>query len=326
MWDPLRRWGCLLVNSSAFSPILPVGTAVVSLVDVRGADGRPLHMRGSMGMIVTSPADPEHSYRVRFPGGDESSLKRRELQVLSRFQSEGYDVRVDALTEYNLHQHVILRCVIGSVAYGLDRPGSDVDRRGIYLPPASMHWSVYGVPEQLENVESEECYWELEKFIKLALKANPNVLETLYSPIVEHADPIALRLREERSIFLSRLVYQTFNGYAMSQFRKMEADVRTQGAVKWKHAMHLIRLLRAGIATLETGDLPVRVEAGREQLLAIRDGLVPWEEVDALRRSLHSEFERAFEQSRLPDRPDYERANSILISARSQMARREGLS
>lgn len=314
------------MDSGAFTPIFPVGTAVVALVDVRGADGRPLHVRGTMGVIVTSPADPEHAYRVRFPGGDESSLKRRELQALSRYQSEGYDVRVDALTEYNLHQHVILRCVIGSVAYGLDRQGSDVDRRGIYLPPASMHWSVYGVPEQLEHVESEECYWELEKFIKLALKANPNVLETLYSPIVEHADPIAQRLRDERSIFLSRLVYQTFNGYAISQFRKVETDVRTQGAVKWKHAMHLIRLLRAGIAALQTGELPVRVESGREQLLAIRDGLMPWEEVDALRRALHADFERAFALSRLPDRPDYERANAILISARSQMAKREGLS
>lgn len=314
------------MHSGAFTPILPVGTAVVALVDVRGSDGRPLHGRGAMGVVVTSPVDPDHAYRVRFPGGDESSLKRRELQVLSRYQSEGYDAGVDALTEYDLRRHIIYRCVIGSMAYGLDRAGSDVDRRGIYLPPASMHWSVYGVPEQLENAETQECYWELEKFIKLALKANPNVLEALYSPLVEHADPIAERLRAERSIFLSRLVYQTFNGYAMSQFRKMEADLRTKGAVKWKHAMHLIRLLQAGIAALQTGVLPVRVDAGREQLLAIRDGLMPWEEVDSLRRSLHADFEQAFAGSRLPDRPDYERANAILISARSGMAMRETFS
>ncbi len=24
--------------------------------------------------------------------------------------------------------------------------GADVDRRGIYLPPAELHWSLYGVP------------------------------------------------------------------------------------------------------------------------------------------------------------------------------------
>ena len=40
-----------------------------------------------------------------------------------------------------------------------------------------------GVPGQLENLETEECYWELEKFLVLALKANPNILECLYTPM-----------------------------------------------------------------------------------------------------------------------------------------------
>ena len=39
------------------------------------------------------------------------------------------------------------RCVVGSRAYGLHGADSDVDRRGIYLPPADLHWSLYGVPE-----------------------------------------------------------------------------------------------------------------------------------------------------------------------------------
>ena len=56
-----------------------------------------------------------------------------------------------------------------------------MDRRGFYLPPAELQWSLAGVPEQLET-DQEEVYWEVEKFIRLALKANPNVLECLYSP------------------------------------------------------------------------------------------------------------------------------------------------
>lgn len=304
-------------------PILPVGTAVVVLVSLHGGDGVPTHPRGAAGVIVHAPADAEHAYRVRLPGGEEYSLKRRELQVLSRYQLA--DGRLlDPHAETDLYQHVIYRCVIGSRAYGLDRDNSDVDRRGVYLPPASMHWSVFGVPEQLENQETQECYWEIGKFIALALKANPNVLETLYSPLVEYADAFAQRLRDERAIFLSRLVYQTFNGYAMSQFRKIEQDVRNQGTIKWKHAMHLIRLLYSGIAALRTGELPVRVDpARRDELIAIRDGLVAWDEVDRLRKSLHAEFDRAFEVSALPERPDYERANAILIAARAEMARRE---
>lgn len=298
---------------------------MVTLVETRGSDGRPTHPKGTSALIITSPIDPDHSYRVRFPAGDEHSLRRRDFQVLAHFQREGYERRLDPLTEYDLYNHVIYRCIVGSRAYGLDRDGSDTDRRGIYLPPASMHWSVYGVPEQLESTETEECYWELEKFIKLALKANPNVLEALWSPLVEHADPIAQTLRDQRRIFLSKLIYQTFNGYAISQFRKIEQDLRLKGSVKWKHAMHLVRLLQSGITAVSSGELPVRVDSGRDDLLAIRDGLWSWERVDALRLRLHAEFELAFAASPLPDRPDYERANAILISARATMAAKERL-
>ncbi|MEZ4727824.1 MAG: nucleotidyltransferase domain-containing protein [Caldilineaceae bacterium] len=43
--------------------------------------------------------------------------------------------------------------MVGSRAYGLAHEESDTDRRGVYLPPADLHWSLYGVPEQLENVQ-----------------------------------------------------------------------------------------------------------------------------------------------------------------------------
>src|SRR5688572_5389254 len=117
------------------------------------------------------------------------------------------------VAQADLYQRVIYRCVIGSQAYGLADAESDVDRRGIYLPTAAQHWSLYGVPEQLENEATQEAYWELQKFLVLALKANPNVLECLYTPLVEKATPLAEELIGMRAIFLSRIVYQTYNGY-----------------------------------------------------------------------------------------------------------------
>ena len=119
-----------------------------------------------------------------------------------------------------------------------------------------------------------------------------------------------------RSAFLSRLVFQTFNGYVMSQFKKMRADIRNQGEVKWKHVMHLIRLLISGISVLRHGFVPVRVDEYREQLLAVRRGEVPWEETEKWRLSLHREFDLAVQTTSLPERPDYEKANAFLIKAR----------
>ena len=80
--------------------------------------------------------------------------------------------------------------------------------------------------------------------------------------------------------------------------------------------MHLIRLLLSGIGALREGFVPVKVDAHRDRLLAIRRGEVPWDDVENWRLSLHQEFNVAFETTKLPERPDYERANAFLVSAR----------
>ncbi len=296
--------------------IFTVGTQVVTLVDIPGFASLVLHPRGTVGVVVKSPTDHEHSYRVRFPDGFEAALKRNEITMLARFKEGEIGDTAHAVAHADLYQRVIYRCVIGSQAYGLADSESDVDRRGIYLPTAELHWSLYGVPEQLENHETQEAYWETQKFLVLALKANPNVLECFYTPLIEKTTPLAEELLAMKSIFLSRLVYQTYNGYVLSQFKKMQADIRNHGQVKWKHVMHLIRLLLSGIGVLRDGFVPVRVDAYRDRLLAIRRGEVSWDEVENWRLGLHQEFNAAFETTKLPERPDYERANAFLISAR----------
>jgi hypothetical protein len=293
--------------------ILPVGTQVVTRVAARVAGGE-VHPRGEVGVIVRAPSDGGHAYRVRLPDGAEVSLRRHELAI-RRHESDAAALG-EGPDEGDLYRYVIYRCVVGSRAYGLEDPGSDTDRRGVYLPPASLHWSLSGVPEQLEDDERQEAYWELQQFLTFALKANPNVLECLYTPLVEHATPLAQELLAMRAAFLSRLVYQTYNGYVLSQFKKLEADLRNQGALKWKHVMHLIRLLLAGVTALREGTLPVHVGEHRAALLAIRRGELPWEEVDAWRLRLHRELDAAYERTHLPERPDYERANGFLIRAR----------
>ena len=292
------------------------GTQVVVLREITGHSGQTLQPRGSVGVVVRSPRDLDHAYRVRFPDGAEEALQRGELVMLAQFKEGEIGDSQVCIARSNLDDRVIFRCIVGSRAYGLDDDKSDTDYRGIYLPSAEMHWSLYGVPEQIECHETQEHYWELQRFLVLALKANPNVLECLYSPLVELSTPLAEELLQMRSVFLSRLVYQTYNGYVMSQFKKMQSDLRNQGRVKWKHVMHLIRLLISGIRVLRDRDVPVRVDEFRDQLLAIKRGDVSWDETERWRLSLHGEFDRAVMVTTLPERPDYERANAFLVKAR----------
>lgn len=249
---------------------------------------------------------------MRFIDGTEQSLKREQFSVRSHHQRP--TTPDERLAGVDLYAHVVYRCVVGSRANGLDQDESDIDLRGIYLPPADLHWSLFGIPEQLER--GEEAYWEMQKFIVLALKANPNILECLYTPLVQDVAPIAQELLDMRHSFMSKLIYQTYNGYVMSQFRKLQKDIENYGEIRWKHAMHLIRLLLAGITALNEGFIPVRVEDHRERLLAIRRGEVAWDDVNAWRLALHKEFDATFQTTKLPDRPDYEAANAYLVRAR----------
>lgn len=301
--------------SSPFS----AGTQVVVTADIRGSNGNLVHPHGAVGVITRTPVGSETHYHVRFPDGFESSFPTETLHSLKEFKQRlgpSEQASLHSPDDFDLERHVIYRCVTGSRAYGLETETSDTDLRGIYLAPADLHWSLYGAPEQFEDSASQSCHWELQKFLVLALKANPNILECLYSPLVDKITPPGERLLAIRDGFLSRMVFQTFNGYALSQFKKLEQDLRNQGEPRWKHAMHLLRLLITGAAILREGRVPVRVEMHRDQLLAVKRGEQSWAAVDRWRRELHRDFEAALAHTRLPERPDYEAANRLLIDAR----------
>ncbi len=300
---------------------LSAGTQVVALVEIRGPNRSLVHPRGAVGVVTRTPTGTDRHFLVRFPDGFEKSLTSEQLEALKHFKDRLQGRGPDQPT-FELESVIIYRCVMGSQAYGLDTDGSDVDRRGIYLAPAELQWSLFGAPEQFEDNAAQAVYWELQKFLIMALRANPNILECLYSPLVEKTTPLAEELLALRQRFLSQMIFQTFNGYALSQFKKIEQDLRNQGEVRWKHAMHLLRLLLTGAATLREGRVPVRVESHRERLLAIKAGTIAWPDVNAWRRELHQDFERALAETKLPERPDYEGANRFLINARRAQASR----
>ena len=302
------------------------GTQVVSLVEVRGPNHSLVHPRGAVGVVTRTPAVDGENFLVRFPDGFEKALERSQLEVLKHFKDrlgEGVPQNGRPDSGFELEEFIIYRCVVGSRAYGLDTEESDTDRRGIYLAPAEMQWSLFGAPEQFEDNATQSCYWELQKFIIMALRANPNILECLFSPVVEKITPLGEELVAMRESFLSQMIFQTFNGYAMSQFKKLEQDLRNHGEVRCKHSMHLLRLLITGAATLREGRVPVRVEAHRDRLLAVKRGELPWTEVDVWRKELHHDFERVLIETKLLERPDYEAANCFLIKARREMGNRK---
>jgi predicted nucleotidyltransferase len=221
-----------------------------------------------------------------------------------------------------VRDHTVYSCVMGSRAFGLATSGSDTDRRGVFVAPTPLQWRLDKPPTHVDGPAPEQFSWEVERFCELALRSNPNVLECLHSPLVEYVDDTGRELLALRGAFLSRRAYDSFTRYALAQRRKIEADVRQHGAPRWKHAMHLVRLLGSCRDLLRTGELTVDAGDLRERLLAVKRGEVPWPEVESWMTRLGSEADAALPSSPLPPEPDRARVEDFLYRVRLRSALR----
>lgn len=114
---------------------------------------------------------------------------------------------------------IILECISGSRAYGLDLPTSDTDIKGVFIFPKEKFYGLSYVP-QVSNETNDIVFYELKRFVELLGKNNPNILELLNTPKdkVIYRHPLLDQL--DSSIFLSKKCKDTFAGYAMSQIKK----------------------------------------------------------------------------------------------------------
>lgn len=212
--------------------------------------------------------------------------------------------------------HTVYSCVVGSQAYGLAGPGSDVDRRGVYLVPTALLWSLDKPPTHVDGPGPEQFSWEFERFCALALTANPTVLECLWSPIVERITDVGHELLAARAAFLSVEVAATYGAYARDQMAKLDQHWRRHGEVIWKQAMHMLRLLLAGAHVLRTGEVLVDVSAHRDELLAVRRGELSFEAVRERAAFLTDDLTAAMAGSALPAAPDRAAVNALLFRTR----------
>lgn len=123
--------------------------------------------------------------------------------------------------------HLIYETLHGSRAYGLQRPESDHDYKGIIVGPPAWYHGFVGGPEQIEH-GPDHVHFEIRKFVRLAVAANPTLLETLYTHPDDHRVVTAAgrRLLDARDRFLSKKVQHSFGGYALSQLKRIRTHRR----------------------------------------------------------------------------------------------------
>ena len=214
--------------------------------------------------------------------------------------------------------HVLLSGIVGSIAYGLAGPGSDVDRIGVFAAPTVAFHGLHPPRESVVTTDPDVTLHEAAKYCRLGLSGNPTATELMWLPddCYETRTEFGDRLIAIRSAFLSApRVRDAYLGYATQQFRKLTSTVggRRRSA---KHARHLARLLHQGRVLYATGVLQIRL-ADPEWFLAFGERVAggALDEAEALVAAAERDFDRI--RTPLPDRPDEETVERWLLDVRA---------
>jgi predicted nucleotidyltransferase len=187
-----------------------------------------------------------------------------------------------------LQDRTILLVNHGSVAYGTSTPESDVDIKGVVVPPVQYFHGFLNKFEQAESKDPDLVIYDIRKFCYLASECNPNIIEVLW---VDPSDyrlitPLGQKLIDARELFISKKARHTFSGYAVAQLKRIQTHYR------WLKS-------------------PPDHEPTREEFGLIGQKLIPVDQLEAAQSMIN----KTLEAWRLDDLDDLDPSQKIAIQA-----------
>ncbi|WP_433046753.1 nucleotidyltransferase domain-containing protein [Dactylosporangium sp. CS-033363] len=214
---------------------------------------------------------------------------------------------------------IMLQGIVGSTAYGLAGPDSDVDRLGLFAAPTVALLGLHTPAESQVSRAPDVTRHEAGKYCRLALGGNPTVSELMWLPaeLYEVRTAFGDELIGIRGAFLSaKRIRDSYLGYATQQFRKLDNTFSSATAGRTaKHARHLLRLCWQGLHLYRTGELLIRLE-DPAAFRAFGDSVAAGD-IELARRTL-ARYEADFAglPSPLPDQPDERAVEDWLLRVR----------
>lgn len=111
----------------------------------------------------------------------------------------------------------------GSHLYGLNNEFSDVDTSGVYCCTSDELYGITGYKPQVSDSRHDNTWFEIGELMRLLLKSNPTVLESLFVPadkVIGSVHPLMQLIIGNRDKFVSKQCFNPFFGYAKSQIEK----------------------------------------------------------------------------------------------------------
>lgn len=159
-----------------------------------------------------------------------------------------------------MNKITLLKVIVGSQAHGLATAESDFDYRGVFVVPTEDILTIGAKPDQTSLIEGkdDDTSWEIGKFLTMATKCNPTVLETFLSPEKESGEWGCQIWELFPHVWNSNDVKNAFIGYGLNQ-RKKFFDNQDHRAPKYATAY--LRTLYNAWELLSTGTFSVNLRA-----------------------------------------------------------------
>lgn len=220
---------------------------------------------------------------------------------------------------------ILFACESGSRGWGFPSPDSDYDVRFIYVRPYRYYLSVMERADDLNFAISGDLDmygWDLRKVLQLMRKSN--VTRELANEVSLSSIPKGEK--EKAYLFFNLESYSSYCKDYKEYWEWVEKrnEHRYLGNVEHgkgydaKNMMHTIRLLQVAEEILTQGRLNVK-RFNRDELLSIKAGDRPYDDLLEMADSLMTRIEAAYFNSPLPEVPDKEKAELVLIQMRETL-------
>lgn len=130
------------------------------------------------------------------------------------------------MTEFDIIRNdgrLLYEYIRGSHLYGLNNEDSDVDTSGVFVCTRDDLFGCFGYKSQVTDSRHDNTWFEIGELIRLLLKSNPTVMESLFVPmekVLGNIHPLMQMVIDNREQFISKQCFNPFFGYAKSQIEK----------------------------------------------------------------------------------------------------------
>lgn len=193
------------------------------------------------------------------------------------------------------------------------------------LPKNQMDAIMAGIKNQIEHWDVDLTMLDDASRIDMQGK----IAQALYEQKVtaENKTEIAARFVGVNDNIIEQIVKEkTFNN-AVAEWRSYESWLATRNPKRselekksgydTKHGAHLVRLMRMCKEILTTGNVVVK-RPDAEELLAIRNGAWTYPQLMEWASNSEKELEALYQESKLPNAPDHDKIEKMLISVVSE--------